>query len=367
MHWLFVLATMVLACQPLHASAMTAAPGEPRLQKFWREWQENLRVAIDLSTRTKYTTADDKWFFWQFAGMDIHKVFSNDERDIATAVGQLYLTKIDFPRPMKPWFFDDSHDTKFIPRIVTVNFHIHPDRCFNIKIGHFELPFGYEYVEDTNGTLHDIMHVRNLGLKTDYGITLNGFFNDLDYEIGFSRGSGIEYTSTGCPWLISGRIGFPLADCVNMGISGFWGEVLDKPGVTRWKGGLPSAEAATTMLGYDGNIRRQRAALDLEWIIQAFTVIAEFTYGRDYTQDVSNNMIEVNWRSCVEDWVVYSQIFNYNQDFSTGWEHAWELRLGAQWMPDAHWDISFQYEQQLDNFNQATENANFLGQLRVRF
>ena len=363
-----LLAASALLCAPSLASAEEsgAEANVPFYSKYWRDARKNLRLAVDLSSRASYNLHTECLQLTQFTGLDLHKVFSGDNGDWGTAVVQLYLTRIDWDLGKKPFFFKDSHDFKLIPRIVTFNYTGLPcsNGRLNIKVGHIEIPFGLEFSVDNNGTLHQFMHGRNLGLMTDYGVTLNGVLSDTEYEVAFSRGSGVDYKSSGNPWLVSGRVGHKFSSNLSGGLSGYSGEVLTPPGVMLYQSGA----AASDMRGVGSNImRKNRVGVDLQYFCRSIGVMLEATYGRDFIQELSNNLAEVNWRNCEESCFVYLQLLNFNQHFFGYWSHAFESKLGVQWEPDTHWDVSFEYGQQIQNFHSATRTATLTAQGRYRF
>ena len=79
----------------------------------------------------------------------------------------------DHPKP--PPFADGPNDWEF--------WHVSGDGRFNIKMGHFEMPYGIEHTINSNGTLRQFS--TNLGTKVDWGVTFNGtcFFMKLVWGV----------------------------------------------------------------------------------------------------------------------------------------------------------------------------------------
>lgn len=321
-------------------------------RKAWEKAIQNLRYSLDLSSRVAYNSRLADFAFTQFVGIDTHKVFVGDQGDCGTAVIQLYATHVEWPGAMKPFFFDKNHTLKLIPRVCTFNYTGFPGSrgLFNIKVGHFEIPFGLEFTFDTNGSLHDFMHRRNLGVKLDWGFTINGVDRSWEYEIGLSRGSGIDYTSRGEPWMVAGRVGRHINRDLRMGTSFLWGEVLNAPSIARYRSGLTPAELLTDNRGRDHLVRKYRLGTDVQWTCGLWMILLELTGGKDFSQAVVNNLLEINRVSMCGDWFFYGQVLHLNQKFSVGWEDSLSAKLGAQWTPDRHWDLSTQFEQQIRNF-----------------
>ena len=66
-------------------------------------WTDNLRWAIDESVRG-IVNGDGDVATLAFFGLDVHKVFSTGNRDIATLTLQPYLTRVDDLVPTPPIF-----------------------------------------------------------------------------------------------------------------------------------------------------------------------------------------------------------------------------------------------------------------------
>ena len=135
---------------------------------------ENLRMTVDLSSRIGLTRGGGT-AYQHVIGLDSHKVISGEGGDWGTVVMQGYLTRID-NQAQHPPFFDGADDTQFVYRIVNLNLTRYGRGRFNVRVGHFEIPFGLEHVINTNGTLRDFMHGPNLGVKADWGAGVNGSF-----------------------------------------------------------------------------------------------------------------------------------------------------------------------------------------------
>jgi len=98
------------------------------------------------------------------------------------------------------------------------------------------VPFGLEPQTNTHFTLYQVLSMQNLGMKKDWGVSLNGQLPKFDYEISLTRGSGIELDifhdgelttkrSAGRNWAVAGRIGTPQEGNVSAGVSAFYGNV----------------------------------------------------------------------------------------------------------------------------------------------
>ena len=118
-------------------------------------------------------------------------------------------------------------------RNFNVNIKILQDRrSLNIRLGHIEVPFGIEYPIDTNGRALDYApwEPNFVGIKADWGVSLNGIKNGYEYEVALLRGSGNGYASESvdreAPYFISGRIGATRNADFGFGLSSLTGRLL---------------------------------------------------------------------------------------------------------------------------------------------
>lgn len=109
----------------------------------------------------------------------------------------------------------------------------------NIKIGHFDVPFGLEPELDTHPTLLQTLHQHNFGYVKDWGISMGGQLDKIDYEIALTTGSGNDFILGRDNYLVSGRIANPTYNQFRWGISGAVGNTLrEGESVSLWRGGF---------------------------------------------------------------------------------------------------------------------------------
>lgn len=314
----------------------------------WLEsFGENLRVTLDLSTRVLYNTNTQRNFYAQFIGLDVHKVFTGPDGDMGTLLLQPYLTRLD-DFVAHPGFYESGDDWELVYRIFNFNYTGLSRGGFNIRVGHMEIPFGLEHVVNTNGTLRDYIHGRNMGVKADWGVSLNGELPSYEYEVALTRGSGNEYSSRGDPFIFAGRIGTPRAKSLSFGLSAMHGK---------------TQSAAET----DNTIERTRFGVDVIWETGPFTVLSEFSFGDNQGTDLYNTIFEIDWHNDDETWLIYNQFQIFGTDFATGWDDNIINIFGIRWAPDSHWALSAQWSQDLSTFGAAPEKAVLSAQLRYRF
>ena len=312
------------------------------------DFQDNLRFAFDFSDRSIYNSESNEVSRVNAIGIDLHKVISSDSGDVGTLLLQGYLTHID-NLPQHPPFFDGPNDWEFVYRIFNFNYKLLPRDRLNLRIGHFEIPFGLEQVVNTNGTLLDYLHGPNLGVKADWGITANGSLPLFEYEVGVTRGSGNGWESRGDPYLVAGRVGTYEANNLSVGLSFLSGEVYNQ-----------SMD--------DFTVERDRLGIDLRWYFNSLGVFVEHSIGQDEGEDVRSSLLEFNFTAADSAWMAYLQWIDRVTDIA----HASELRssilnLGARWDLNRRWDISAQFKHDLKpNMSQIESNV-FAAQVRYRF
>ena len=306
---------------------------------------ENLRWSIDQSARVIVDDDGDAATL-AFFGLDLHTVWSTNSRDVATFTLQPYLTRVDGLEPTPP-LFDGPDDWELVWRIFNGNFKLRDDGALNLRVGHFEVPFGLEHTINTNGTLRDYTHGANFGLKADWGATLNGDLPEFEYELGWSRGSGNEYDDEGDPGVFSGRIGTPRDEDLVLGLSVADGDFLSPAGV----------------------VERSRFGVDAQWYWRSYGLFGEVS-GGDAPGGVETwrALAEVNWRDPHETVLGWAQVVVDRRDMVSDVEHASEARIGVRWVPSAGWSLSAQLAQPLDPALDTGSRAGRLAiQLRYRF
>ena len=303
---------------------------------------ENIRLSFDSSARISHNPDGNHNAGVYALGLDLHKVFSNDSGDIGTLVFQPYFTRLDNVAT-PAFFFDDGNDLELIWRIANFNYKVLNNGRLNLKIGHFELPFGLEQNLDTNGTLRQYTF-SDRGLKADWGFSVNGSGKLLDYELAFTRGSGNQIKDSGNPYIFSGRLGKPSHHNFIFGGSWLYGEVLGK----------------------SGTVRREKLGLDMAYYYHQYEWLFELSAGSNDRQKTRNVLTEVSWRDASEQFHGYVQ-FMRQAIRSDRWQFAQNWILGGRWLPDNYWDLSVQYAYQDNNISPKKDTKLLTAQIRYRF
>lgn len=329
-----VVSSLVL---PVVAAGPAGAAPENRGYGF-----DNLRWTIDLSTRGSYMKGTDDWSGQYALGLDLHKVFTGPSGDIGTLLFQSYLVRLD-NNTYPPYFFDDGDDWELVWRITNFNYTALARGRFNIRVGHFEVPFGLEQNINTNGTLRQLTF-KDRGIKTDWGATINGILTRLEYEIAVSRGSGNDIRSTDDPYLVAGRIGSRSDRNLIFGLSFLRGEILDSA----------------------GTIERTRVGLDMAWYRGLLEVLLEVSAGEDADTNTVNGLAELSLRNPMETLHGWLQLRHYQTDTATGWDESSSATLGMAWEPDRNWSLSSQWIEPFEQSNGLDEAGKFQLQARYR-
>jgi hypothetical protein len=296
------------------SSAVAQSPPESR--------RTNLRLTVDLSADA--VSGADGTTVLGTVGVDSHKVFGDRRGDWATVVMQGYWTRADHQSDGRPG------DTSFMYRIFNINLTRYGRGKFNVRVGHFEVPFGLEQVVNTNGTLRDYMHGHNIGIKADWGVGLNGAWRRGEYEVAWSRGTESSLTAKHGSYLVSGRVGTPSDGNLVFGASALRGKVVD----------------ATSPLGVSD---RLRLGADVAWYRGAYGLLAESAYGTDgdpergVRRSVSNSLVEVNRTDIADHLTTYLQARLFSRETAPGWRRQHSAALGLRYALDGHWSTSAEY------------------------
>lgn len=312
----------------------------------WAFLGENSRGSIDIASRVTTNLDTHEYAFLNVVGIDIHKVFSSDTADIGTLTLQPYLVKLN--NVNNPSFiFDDGNDTKLTWRIANFNYTALNQGKFNIRLGHFEVPFGLEYQIDTNGTLRQLTAAQR-GIKTDWGVSFNGITPLLEYEVALTRGSGVELTNKDNPHLFSGRIGSLSHKNTVVGISWLTGDVLAANGV----------------------VEQKHIGLDASYYYYQWQFMAESSLGKVAGNNTVNGFVEALWRNAKEDLAVYTQLeyqrAEIDHELSSKSDSMSYWTTGVQWGSDSGFDISAQYKQKLKEAENRQIDPSLSLQLRYR-
>lgn len=325
---------------------------------------DNLRVSIDLLTRFETTKERDQDGWLHAIGLDIHKVFSDESGDIGTLLFQPYAARRD-SLPLPP-HVDEDHRWEFEAHDIYFNLTRFGQGRTNVRVGHFDVPFGLEPIVDTHFRLRQLVPMQNLGTKKDWGVSLNGAFSTFDYEVALTRGSGIEFIDKGENFVVAGRIGTPADENFIIGVSAMYAEIIDPMKVMRYRMGLPMAQMML-FIPPDDIIRRHRIGVDVTSIQGQFTLRGELSAGQDFDQDVIVALGDVEWTNPDGTWKAWVQTLYWSQDATNGWDADLTVRTGVAWKYDDQWTLSAQLVHDFESYLNGVTDTIFTVQLRWTF
>ena len=312
---------------------------------FPADLSANLRFAVDLSSRQIYSDATEDWHQVNFIGTDLHKVFTGDSGDIGTLTLQGYFTHIK-DEEIRPGFANG--EWTYVYRIFNYNHALMSRGRMNLKIGHFEIPMGLEHSINTNGTLRDYTHGRNIGVKADWGVSLNGMLPNAEYEVSVTRGAGNNWETEGNPYIVAARVATPGHRNLVWGVSAMSGDVF-----VQNSGGQ--------------TVERHRIGTDVQWYVNQYGLLGEVSIGETNGESTGTVLIELNRTANSGAWMAYTQLVYSTLDPEGGSQQdASTVHLGAKW-DLTRWDLSLQISHDLDSFDGNSERNVYVAQARYRF
>lgn len=142
--------------------------------------------------------------------LNARKVFRDAKGDRLILVGQLDV--------------DDNFD-KVLPYQTYLQYK-GPLGRWNLRAGHYILPFGLLAYYDTERLLLQTQEPASLGIKLDTGVQALGYWEAFDYALSVSQGTGRRrFSDTDGDKLVTARFGWS-ADEARVGLSGMSGDVL---------------------------------------------------------------------------------------------------------------------------------------------
>ncbi|MCC6545366.1 MAG: hypothetical protein IT392_12865 [Nitrospirae bacterium] len=154
---------------------------------------------------------------------------------------------------------------------------------WNIRAGHYILPFGLLADYDTERLVLRTLEPLSLGIKLDTGVELLGFVRDMDYAVSVSQGVGRERLSdVDDNKLFTGRIGWQ-GDDVNIGLSILNGRVLMEEG-----------SFIRNETGAD-SLYERLLGIDLTWYHGSLILRGEATIGKDNDKGVGGFLAKADY------------------------------------------------------------------------
>lgn len=308
---------------------------------------DNARWAIDASSRYTNTRTSDhhnEAFAQHVVGFDFYSKIVRDGRDIATIVFQPYWVEIN-NHASPPSFFSDGNDGALNWRIANINYTGLSRGGFNLRAGHFEIPFGLEQNIDSNGTLRQFT-TSDRNIKADWGASINGILPSIEYEIALTRGTGNnlsnDSTDATHPSVLAGRIGTLSTQNNIWGLSLLNGDIV--------------ANHKT--------VTRRRLGLDWTHYNNNWEFISELSIGDNGDTDTENAFIEIAWNNLSETVKIYQQ-WQYRTRELNNSINTHFFTLGSQWFITRNIDASAAWSKTFAD-QSANDTSTLNIQLRIR-
>ena len=294
----------------------------------------NHRLSFDLNSILQESTQDSaSWGWWNEIGIDYYKKFRRGNRDVAKVVLQVNWATLDsYPRP--PKFFEGMDDGgELVLRSNYIDFSLDNLNKFNLKIGKFELPYGLETSVATQKELRQVLTMKNIGVKADWGIQFHGLFEKYKYQVAIMRGSGSNVTSLNLP-----RISLP-----GHIVSARFGTITGSENIYGGENGY-GASFFIASIPVDGVSDKDlwRIGLDGQSYRGPFGVLAELNYGQDGDIDIFNAFVESNYVTPVESLLIYSQLRTMSRNV-TSWDDSNSITLGVRYEISRYFTVSAQW------------------------
>ena len=214
----------------------------------------------------------------------------------------------------------------------------------NVRIGHFYVPYGIQPWIDTHGTLLQSPAMEFSGLDRDWGVAIEGQNDKLEYQLGLTRGSGMEYFERDNNFALAGKLSTPrIGQHLNdwLGISFLVGRIFDPMAVER----LRSWDMDEKAEKFNGNIvKRWRTGIDGQKIIGPARIRFEISGGKDAKkEDILGQFFEVKYALGKSSrWSTYAQIENLTQAMNrSSRDSDTTARWGLSYSFSANYNLQF--------------------------
>jgi hypothetical protein len=227
----------------------------------------SLQISGGVDGRYVNTNGNENDIVLEGLFLNLRKVVSDEKGDRLIAVGQIdldnnfkdirpYQTYLQYKGPLGKW---------------------------NIRAGHYILPFGLLSDYDTERLILKTIEDLSWGIKLDTGVELLGFFKDFDYAVSLSQGAGRNrLTDADSDKLLTARLGWQGED-IDIGISGLIGEVLtDKNSLMRQDLSQKS-------------VYEKRIGLDITKFAGPLILRGEFLIGEDGKETVGGGLLKADY------------------------------------------------------------------------
>lgn len=228
---------------------------------------QNFYLSGGVDARYKNITNNSDRLILNGVFLNLRKVIKDSYGDRFIIVGQMD--------------FDDNFG-----KIKPYQTYIHykgPMGMFNMKLGHFILPFGLLHRYDTERLILQSMELINIGIKLDTGVELSGFTKDYDWSVSVTNGTVVDrLIDVDIDKVITARFGYSRDD-INAGFSFLLGKVFVGRESIIYKDVLQDT------------IYEKRIALDFTRFFGPITVNSEIVAGMDGSRTVGGVLLLVDY------------------------------------------------------------------------
>lgn len=160
---------------------------------------------------------------------------------------------------------------------------------YKLRFGHFDPSFGLEPILDTHGTILQTLAMKNIGFKSDWGVSFRGTARLFDYEASVQNGSGMKIKRNDGNFLITYRIGNPQGNNFVYGFSALYGKVLRDDMEDSVSSVMSDSEMS------DNPILKKRIGVDFQYPYKSFLVKGELAYGKDDKDNVLGSFVQLDY------------------------------------------------------------------------
>ncbi len=283
--------------------------------------KKNYIIFKELYLSTRYSFEAKRLEGRNSAGFILFGTFSGPEGQIGDMNLQFraayYNDQFDHGEKMKREWTDSL--TAFAPELhnAYIRLRILPP-MLNIRVGHFYFPYGLQTWIDTHGTLLQGPAMEFIGMERDWGVAVEGQNDKLEYEVGLTRGSGMNLFERKNNYAVAGKLSTPrIGEHLNdwLAVSFLTGRIFDEEGVGRvrsWDMDEKSNQFGNNL------VDRWRVGLDLQQIIGPARLRFEAGWGKDEKKEnVLAEFFEVKYALGKNNrWTAYFQAENLTQDIN---------------------------------------------------
>lgn len=209
-------------------------------------------------------------------GFEDYRKFSNEYGDYLTTDLQVRLAYLSTGNSHNSWGIQ-IHNAWLLYKM---------NYAAKLRIGHFDPAFGLEPLLDTHSTILQTLAMKDIGFKKDWGVGLEGALPKFDYKLALQLGSGMGIRRRDGSFLLTSRVGSPVSENFQYGISFLYGKVLETEDMKT----IPQDKLLS-----DQAILKKRVGLDSQYLFGPYLFKGEIAYGENDSKKVLGYLGEVDY------------------------------------------------------------------------